>query len=206
MAIVVEIQKERPIEEGEYYAVLRDVQEIQGKYGPVLKFWFDITEPGYETSVSGLCSKIARPRSKLFRWLMALGADLSQATTFDVTTLKGAPAIIVVSSVTSPSGEEYVNVIDVKPAKMRRAVVPPNFATTSISGNVSYETPVSTTTLQSSPIPTPMSSTPVPSTPAPSQTVPVQQQNVNPTPINITSKTKRNPFIEEIDNLNELEF
>ena len=189
MAIIVEIQKQKPIEEGEYYAVLRDVQELQGKYGPMLKFWFDITEPGYETSVSGLCSKVASPRSKLFRWLVALGADLSQTDVLDVTTLKGAAAIIVVSVVTAPSGEEYLNVVDVKPARMRRVVNPGiNPETMSVSGSVRPN-------IQPNPVPRPVSSTPP------------QQPNSNPNPNPKPGlQGKKNPFIEEISNLDEIEY
>jgi hypothetical protein len=206
MAVIVEIQRQKPIDEGEYYAVLRDVQELQGKYGTVLKFWFDIVEPGYETSVSGLCSKIASPRSKLFRWLVALGADLSQADTFDVTVLKGAPAIVVVSTVTTPSGEEYVNVIDVKPAKMRRVagtgVVGTNVAGTGVTGtSTGPETSVVNPVQRFvSPQPNPV--------PNPVQTVQQQQQSAphpNPNP-GLNLQGKKNPFIEEISNLDELEF
>jgi len=203
MAVIVEIQRQKPIDEGEYYAVLRDVQELQGKYGTVLKFWFDIVESGYETTVSGLCSKIATPKSKLLRWLVALGADLSQADTFDVTTLKGAPAIIVVSVVTTPSGEEYVNVIDVKPAKMRRVPnINPELTSTS---NPVHFNPQPNPAQQPNPVQRPVSPQPNP-VPNPVQTV--QQQSAphpNPNP-SLNLQGKKNPFIEEISNLDELEF
>jgi hypothetical protein len=206
MAVIVEIQRQKPIDEGEYYAVLRDVQELQGKYGTVLKFWFDIVESGYETSVSGLCSKIASPRSKLFRWLVALGADLSQADTFDVTALKGAPAIVVVSTVTTPSGEEYVNVVDVKPAKMRR-VAGTGVAGTNVAGTGVTGTSTGPETSVVNPVQRFVSPQPNP-VPNPVQTVQQQQQSAprpNPNP-GLNLQGKKNPFIEEISNLDELEF
>jgi hypothetical protein len=212
MAIVVDIQRQKLIDEGEYYAVLRDVQELQGKYGPVLKFWFDITEPGYETSVSGICSKIASPRSKLFRWLIALGADLSQADSFDISTLKGASCIIVVSGVTAPSGEEYVNVVDVKPAKMRRAAGAGAGANLPNSGpGVNHEPLVSggltpgisqPNKVQQSVSPQSNSNlNPVPNIPS----NPVHNPNLGQKP-NPHFQKGKNPLIEEISGLDELEF
>lgn len=202
MAIIVEIPRQKVIEEGDYMAVLKDVQELQGKYGPILRFWFEITEPGYETTVSGICSKNARtPKSKLFRWLVALGADL-RSETIDISSLIGASAIITVSSVTTPDGEEYLNVVDVKRANIRRVhSVSPEYST--VSGGVpEYYQQVS----QHQPQPQ-QPQIQQPQQVRQTQQPQIQQSQPQPQLRNPqTAPKKQNPFIEEINDLDELEF
>jgi len=201
MAIIVEIPRQKVIEEGDYMAILKDVQELQGKYGPILRFWFEITEPGYETTVSGICSKNARtPKSKLFRWLVALGADL-RSETIDISSLIGASAIITVSSVTTPDGEEYLNVVDVKRANIRRVhSVNPEYSTVSGAAPEYYQqvsvSPQPNTQVRQMQQPQPQ----VQSFQQPQSQPQLRTQNPQ------TMPKKQNPFIEEINDLDELEF
>jgi hypothetical protein len=198
MAIIVEVPKQKMIEEGEYVAVLRDVQEAQGKYGPILKFWFEITEPGYETTVSGICSKsAASPRSKLFRWLIALGADLSRLETVDVTSFIGTTVVVTVSAVTTSDGDEYLNVVDVKRANIRRVrTIDP------VHTNVSGPVPEYESVPEQKPKPV---SSQV-SVPANNPQQQLQQQQQVRRNIQNPVQGKKNPFIEEINDLDELEF
>lgn len=117
MSIIIDLPNQKKIKDGAYLATLKDVKEFKSKYGQAILFIFDIIEPGYETRVTGICSKIIRsPKSKLFRWALALGADLTKPQ-LDLSTLIGRNVIVVVTLYKSNDGFEYLNVIDLRKAE-----------------------------------------------------------------------------------------
>lgn len=205
MVLVIEIPKQKIIEDGDYIAELKNVEEIQGKYGPMLRFVFDVIEPGYETRVTGICSKYVTPKSKLFRWLNALEADFSQPQ-IDLHSLIGKKCIITVSLAVGPDGMEYLNVVDVKRYNIRR----PGVSTTSSTMSVS-SVPGAVTYVQSSQQDQQQQQQQLSVQQAQFQQSqqPVQQQQVQQSvqPIqNPLHASRRNPLITEIEDLDELEF
>lgn len=189
MVLVIEIPRQKIIEDGDYIAELKNVEEIQGKYGPMLRFVFDVIEPGYETRVTGICSKYVTPKSKLFRWLNALEADFSQSQ-IDLHSLIGRKCIITVSLAVGPDGMEYLNVVDVKRYNMRRPGMTATSSTMSVPGTVTYT--------HSSQQDQPQSQQSV------QQQHQVQQsvQSIQ----NPLHAPRKNPLITEIEDLDELEF
>lgn len=229
MVVIIDIQRPKMIEEGDYLAELKDVQEIQGKFGAMIRFWFNIIEPGYETSVTGICSKSGSLRSKLVKWALALGADISQPQ-INLSSLIGAKAIVSVNIVTGANGEEYLNVVDVK--KVSRRMPSVQHVDSSLYQQEQYQQSMNQFVQQpiqqqqfvqqpmqqqfvNQPVQQPMNqivqSMNQPIQQPMNQAVqqqPVTQQSINPqsNPINVDIKSKKNPLIEEIINLDELEF
>lgn len=113
MAIMVEIQQNKTIPDGEYEAILTGVSEFESKNGPILRFKFDIVEPGYETSVSGICSKLLTPRSKLYKWLQAFNVVLPESGTIDLESFVGLRAIVDVA-IHDDGTNQFLNVVNIK--------------------------------------------------------------------------------------------
>lgn len=113
MGLIISMQAARTIPEGEYLAELISVEQKEGKRGEYIKFLFQIVEPGYEMNVSGICSKLLTPKSKLFKWVTAFEPQITAETNeIDLESFIGKKVIVEVAL--QESNPDYVNVVNIK--------------------------------------------------------------------------------------------
>jgi len=115
----MEEQENIPLEDGEYDAVLANLQEqAQGKFGPCVRFVFSVSGGQYDgVSASTLCAAKLTPGNKLDTILRALGSEpLEVGETIDGENLIGKPCRIYVEP-KEQNGKTYNNVVKVKPPR-----------------------------------------------------------------------------------------
>jgi len=110
------IQKARQVENGEYTAVLSDIQPAKGAYGPCLKFFFNIVGGEWDgTEVSMIRPAKLIPGNKLDKTLQSLGIDTSAVEDeLDADSLKNKLVEVTVESKTSDRGKVFANVTDTR--------------------------------------------------------------------------------------------
>jgi len=110
------IQKSKSIQEGEYNAVLSDVEQAAGQYGPCLKFFFRVVDGEYaDTEVSMIRPAKLIPGNRLDKTLQSMGIDtLTIEDELDVDTLKGRLVKVTVVNKTTERGKVFANVEEVK--------------------------------------------------------------------------------------------
>src|SRR5260221_9308295 len=113
------IQKTKGVEDGEYNAVLTDVQPAKGSFGPCLKFFFRIVGGNFDgTEVSMIRPAKLVPGNKLDKTLQSLGVDTSAVEDeLDVDVLKNKNVQVTVEQKTSDRGKVFSNVVEVRSAK-----------------------------------------------------------------------------------------
>src|ERR1035437_8795274 len=113
------IQKVKGVEDGEYNAVLSNIEPSKGSFGPCLKFFFRITGGNFDgTEVSMIRPAKLVPGNKLDKTLQSLGIDTSQVEDeLDVEVLKGKNVTVTVEQKTSTQGKVFANVVEVRIAK-----------------------------------------------------------------------------------------
>jgi hypothetical protein len=121
------IQKAKSIQEGEYNAVLSDVEQAAGQFGPCLKFFFRVVDGEYaDTEVSMIRPAKLVPGNKLDKTLQSMGIDtLSIEDEIDVDTLKGKLVKVTVVNKVTDRGKVFANVEEVKAVGgMHKATTP----------------------------------------------------------------------------------
>lgn len=113
------IQKTKGVEDGEYNAVLSDIQPAKGSFGPCLKFFFRITGGNFDgTEVSMIRPAKLVPGNKLDKTLQSLGIDTSSVEDeLDVDVLKNKNVQVTVEQKTSERGKVFANVTEVRLSK-----------------------------------------------------------------------------------------
>jgi len=113
------IQKSKGVEDGEYNAILSDIQPSKGAFGPCLKFFFRITGGNFDgTEVSMIRPAKLVPGNKLDKTLQSLGVDTSAVEDeLDVDVLKNKNVQVTVEQKTSERGKVFANVVEVRVAK-----------------------------------------------------------------------------------------
>jgi len=89
------------MEPGEYGAVLDEIKEQVGKYGPMLRFVFRIAdgEPYEGLPVSLVCSAYLTPGNRLDKILQGMGSSsLEVGDELDLETMKGKPTRVYVEN------------------------------------------------------------------------------------------------------------
>jgi hypothetical protein len=120
------IQKSKTVEDGEYNAVLTNIEPAKGAFGPCLKFFFNITGGNYDgTEVSMIRPAKLVPGNKLDKTLQSLGVDTAAVEDdLDVDTLINKAVTVTVEQKTSERGKVFPNVVEVKAAKRVAAAKP----------------------------------------------------------------------------------
>lgn len=120
------IEKAKCVEDGEYNAVLSDIQPSKGAYGPCLKIFFNIEGGNFDgNEVSMIRPAKLVPGNKLDKTLQSLGIDTSTVEDdLDVDVLKGKNVIVTVEQKTSEKGKVFANVIDVREVKKQKTTTP----------------------------------------------------------------------------------
>jgi len=115
----MEEEKRVVVEEGEYIGELTDIKDIDGRYGPCVRFLFTIVGDEYDGAVvSYLCTKTLSPGNKLDTALRGLGVEpLEIGDEIDSESLIGRKARIYVEHGTDKSGRVVNNVTRIKPFK-----------------------------------------------------------------------------------------
>lgn len=118
------IQKTKGVEDGEYNAILTDIQPSKGAFGPCLKFFFRINGGNFDgTEVSMIRPAKLVPGNKLDKTLQSLGIDTSAVEDeLDVDTLKGKTVQVTVEQKTSERGKVFANVTEVRVSKTSASV------------------------------------------------------------------------------------
>lgn len=137
------IQKTRGVEDGEYNAVLTDVQPAKGSFGPCLKFFFRIVGGNFDgTEVSMIRPAKLVPGNKLDKTLQSLGIDTGAVEDeLDVDTLKNKNVQVTVEQKTSDRGKVFANVIEVRIAKAsgaRKTAAPAPLPVQEVSDDVPF--------------------------------------------------------------------
>ena len=104
---------------GEYVAQIAAIEEEASKFGPQLRFTFDLAAPDLVgRTMTGWCSAKFSPKSKLFLWTQAaLGATALGATTeFDSEVLLERIVRLDVVTVQRPDGSTYNKIRGVRAA------------------------------------------------------------------------------------------
>lgn len=128
MAHQVRMRKFEPIPNGLYPAVFKSFEETKTRYGMSYFFYFEITAqvgniaPGQ--SVRGLVSPQLTPKSKLARWIRAMGIEMQEDDTLDLDTLIGRQVVVEIEQVISKD-QVYSNVKDVKSVQAMAAFQQP---------------------------------------------------------------------------------
>src|ERR1035437_8840139 len=110
------IQKVKGVEDGEYNAVLSNIEPSKGSFGPCLKFFFRITGGNFDgTEVSMIRPAKLVPGNKLDKTLQSLGIDTSTVEDeLDVDVLKNKNVQVTVEQKTSERGKVFANVTEVR--------------------------------------------------------------------------------------------
>lgn len=113
------IVKTKGVEDGEYNAILSDIQPSKGAFGPCLKFFFRIVGGNFDgTEVSMIRPAKLVPGNKLDKTLQSLGVDTSAVEDeLDVDVLKNKNVQVTVEQKTSERGKVFANVVEVRSAK-----------------------------------------------------------------------------------------
>ncbi len=124
------IQKTKGVEDGEYNAILSDIQPSKGAFGPCLKFFFRITGGNFDgTEVSMIRPAKLVPGNKLDKTLQSLGVDTSAVEDeLDVDVLKNKNVQVTVESKTSERGKVFANVVEVRASKASATTARPKVA------------------------------------------------------------------------------
>jgi len=122
-ALYVRKEKSVLIEPGLYDGKLVRVEEVKMKFGPSVKFTFEITNASGPVSVSGIASLPLRPGCKLDRWLRAFGVEILEDTDFDLEQLVGRYVKLLIGETEASDGKVYSNVIDIKPGIQPNQVI-----------------------------------------------------------------------------------
>jgi len=117
MGIRIKQMRYEPLPVGEYVAVIGEIKDEEGQYGPQLRFRFDLRAP-QGRSLVGWCSQTFSPRSKLYAWVRAAygGRAIPPDWDFDSDALLGRTVRLVVITQVGEGGEEYNKISDVRPA------------------------------------------------------------------------------------------
>lgn len=120
------IQKTKGVEDGEYNAVLTNIEPAKGSFGPCLKFFFRITGGNFDgTEVSMIRPAKLVPGNKLDKTLQSLGIDTSTVEDeLDVDVLMNKNVQVTVESKTSERGKVFANVTEVRLNKTSKAPAP----------------------------------------------------------------------------------
>ena len=118
MTIRITQTRYEPVPTGEYQAVVADITEETGLYGPQLKFVFSIVAPEHYNgrTLLGWCTAKFSPKSKLYAWTRAAlgGRDISPDMDFDSDQVINQPVVLAV--VVKEGDKGPVNqIFDVKP-------------------------------------------------------------------------------------------
>lgn len=120
---VREAEPPKPIPEGLYRAVLKNITEGTGGFGPYFKFEFEITEGEYKGTVRNTVAskKITRSRngkhSKLYKIIRGMTREEPVAgVTFNIGKLLNAPCqILVKSDGKMVEGVQFQSVTEIMP-------------------------------------------------------------------------------------------
>lgn len=202
MAIVLEVQEQPKVPEGEFIAKVIGVEEKTTAYGPAIKFTFQITEPGYERVLTGIATnKGLVPKSKLFRWLSAMGLDLVAGAQVIIDNVIDVEVVVEVAMGKAAEGKTpYANIINVKPKRRR---VQPEIVTADI--------PQQPQVMQVQPVQQVIPAQPA--TPPPqAHQAPVQRPTVRvpapaTRPVSRTVEApKANPFVKEVNSTDDINY
>ena len=103
MSLIIEATEARgviDVEVAVYQATVMKVEPADGTFDEQVKFTFRLdehrTEDGYPVELWGWVSQKLNPMSKLWRWVVFLGAELDKGTAFDMEDLVGKSCSLLV--------------------------------------------------------------------------------------------------------------
>ncbi|MBN1890347.1 MAG: hypothetical protein JW850_20300 [Thermoflexales bacterium] len=141
MGILIEQKQYVLLPTGEYNAVITDLEETSGEYGPQVKVKFTLTDPDQAgNELTAWASATFTPKSKLYGWTRAaFGADIPKTYNFNSDDLINRPVRLVVIRKTKDDGSEFNRVDGVLPAPVTAAPVPAAPAVTATPPPVTAE-------------------------------------------------------------------
>jgi hypothetical protein len=114
----------------DYVAKISEITSVEGKFGPQLRWRFDVTDPAEFAgqTVTGWCSDVITQKSKAYLWIRAAqgGQDIDWNQPFDFDDLIGrSVSLSLTISVSKESGNEFNKIESVRPYRpARRATAP----------------------------------------------------------------------------------
>lgn len=127
MGIKVKQTRIELLPEGAYEATIGDIEAAEGRYGPQLKFTFNLLEPQGKT-LSGWCSQSFNVKSKLYAWARAAfgGRDIPPGWDLDCDKLLDRRVLLVVGKEKGTDGTEFNKIKDLLPIGTPRIVQAPS--------------------------------------------------------------------------------
>ena len=109
---------------GEYPAIVADVEEVEGKFGPQLKFTFNLIGEHVGTLMTGWCSRSFNTKSKLYSWTQAIfgGADIPQEWAFDSDKILKRKVVLVLIKRKGENDSEFNKIDQLLPYKGKEAL------------------------------------------------------------------------------------
>ena len=127
MGIQIQAQKYECLPTGVYPAVVSEIEASDGKFGPQLRFRFEVLAGDYEgRRLTAWCSAVLSPKSKLNRWAVAiLGPEAIPADgMLDTDDLLNQKCVIELVTEEGKDGGQFNKVREVKPWRAPRPAAP----------------------------------------------------------------------------------
>ena len=108
---------------GLYIADVEALEDIEGKFGPQIKFNLRIVGGEYDDKkLSAWCNPVLSPKSKLYRWLKQLNFDLSVGATVDIDALVGKRVLVKVEQIDRDDGSSVSRVSELMDVGIMQAL------------------------------------------------------------------------------------
>lgn len=117
--MIIKRQEYKTVKPGWYEAVVSDVEEVEGQYGPQIRLRFDI---GGGVSVLGWANASLGPRSKLTKWVKGILGEVPDI--LDTADLVGRRCRILLDNVEGKNGT-YNTIVSIKTAAQVEPERPP---------------------------------------------------------------------------------
>ena len=169
---MVTYQEWKPAPAGLYPAKIAKIEGKDGSFGPSLNIQFttlvDANGIKAGSKLFGMVpATIGGPKSRTYRWLVALGVTLTPGQNFDPQTLIGKQVMASVLINQGSNGKTYSNVTELYP-----------FDEKMFSAPVQQAVPVQTAPIQAAPVQTPVQAATVQQ--APAAVAPIQMPTQTP--------------------------
>ena len=119
MTIHMDVRVEEVHEEGEYEAVLVNLEEKDTKYGLRLMWTFELVKDSAE--VVGFTSKSPSTRAKAYQWAKVIMGEIDPKKGWDAEDVIGGECVVVLKAGEDAQGVKRNKVVEVKPPKKGKA-------------------------------------------------------------------------------------
>ena len=111
-----------PIPTGNYRAVCREAEFVEGQFGEQVQFQFELTDPGYEDRrLKAWASATFSSQSKLFKWARNVLGEGVTAAGFAPADLLDKRVQLVITEQYRDDGTAYNKIEDVRAVPTRKA-------------------------------------------------------------------------------------